>query len=62
MDETKAEFEQEIKTALKYTLDIEKHLQEMDPDDVKYLCQKIRFALERTLKDLQDGKIKAKKF
>jgi predicted secreted protein len=61
MYETKKEFEQEIKTAIKYTLEIEKHLDDMDADDIKYLCEKIRMALGRVLQDTQSGNIKAER-
>ena len=62
MEETRQEFEQEIKTALKYSVELEKHIEDMDTDDAKYLCQKIMLALERVLKDVQEGKLKEKKF
>ena len=62
MEETPQEFEQEIKNALKYILEMEKHGDEMDIDDIKDFCGRIRFPLERMLQGIQSGKIKSKKF
>jgi hypothetical protein len=59
MEETQKEFEQEIKTAIKYVLEIEQHSEDMDPDDVKDICNKIKLPLTRILRDIQDGKIKS---
>jgi predicted secreted protein len=58
----RTEFKQEIITALKYIREIEEHAEEMDPDDIKQMCKDISFPLTRMLNDLEEGKVKEKKF
>ena len=62
MDLTKDEFEQEVKKALGFLLEIKDHTQEMDTDDIQDFCAKIEIPLARMLKGLQSGSIKAEKF
>lgn len=58
MDETQKEFLQEVKTALDMVLTIEDRADQIEPDDIKELCGKIKLPLMRIVRDIEDGKIK----
>ena len=57
MKEQKEDFESETKIAIDRLLEIEDDLEQIDPDDVKHDCEKIRKFLCRLLKAIQDNKI-----
>ena len=60
MEEKKEDFESETKIAIDRLLEIEENLEEIDSDDVKHDCEKIRKFLCRLLIAIQDKKINIK--
>ena len=58
IDETQNEHLQEVKTALDMVLTIEDRADQIEPDDIKELCGKIKLPLMRIVRDIEDGKIK----
>ena len=60
MEEQKEDFEPETKEAIGRLLEIENDFEQIDSDDLKYDCQKIRKFLCRLLQAMQDKKINLK--